>query len=344
MHAVKHTRAAALVSRHGPTCRRVAQSLGAAGIQVRSTPFPSELPLDDVGEVVALLVDLDVSPTEPASVLVGEARAAYPEVTILATAGIDARARLLDALCEADVNHVIPKRGALTLPRGGMPLIGSLEGPDEHDLFAAVRRLLDGPDSPGVTPYLLAGAPVHEVSVRSSADKDDALNHVIAFAESMDLGGEKLRRVELSAEELLMNALYDAPRNSDGAERHARLDRRTPITLGADETVHLRYGCDGQTLAVAVSDPFGSLGKAAVLDRLRKVRDGVPRPAAGVAGAGLGLVMTYSVANQLIFAISPGRLTEATAVLHMGGSNRAAQERGTAVHFYVGGEGATGGW
>ena len=86
----------------------------------------------------------------------------------MATAGVDARARLLDALCEADVNHVIPKRGALTLPRGGMPVLGSLEGPDEHDLFAAVRRLLDGPESPGVTPYLLAGAPVHEVSVRSS--------------------------------------------------------------------------------------------------------------------------------------------------------------------------------
>ena len=80
-------------------------------------------------------------------------------------------------------------------------------------------------------------------------------------------------------------------------------------------------------------------------DRLRKVRDGIPKPNAGVAGAGLGLVMTYSVANQLIFAVSPGRLTEVTAVLHVGGSNRAAQERGTAVHFYVASTGeGNGGW
>ena len=144
----------------------------------------------------------------------------------MATAGVDARARLLDALCESDVNHVIPKRGALTLPRGGMPVLGSLEGPDEHDLFAAVRRLLDGPESPGVTPYLLAGAPVHEVSVRSSQDKDRALESIVAFGESMGLTGEKLRRVELAAEELLMNALYDAPRNADGRARNAELDRR----------------------------------------------------------------------------------------------------------------------
>jgi hypothetical protein len=344
MQATKRMRAAALVSRHGPTCRRVAQSLGAAGVHVRATPFPSELPLDDLDDVVALLVDLDVSPAEPAAVLIAEARSAYPDVPMLATAGVDARARLLDALCEADVNHVIPKRGALTLPRGGMPVLGSLEGPDEHDLFSAVRRLLDGPASPGVTPYLLAGAPVHEVSVRTTDDKEAALAQIIHFAESMDLAGEKLRRVELSAEELLMNALYDAPRNADGALRNADLDRRLAVELGPHETVHMRYGCDGQTLAVAVADPFGSLTKRAVTERLRKVRDGIPGPNSGVAGAGLGLVMTYAVANQLIFSVRPGRLTEVTAVLHVGGSNRAAQERGTAVHFYVGGETTSAGW
>ena len=338
MHAAKRTRAAALVSRHGPTCRRVAQSLGAAGVQVRSTPFPSELPLEDLGEIVALLVDLDVSPDEPAAVLLAEARQAYPDVPLLATAGIDARARLLDALCEADVHHVVPKRGALTLPRGGIPLLGALEGPDEHDLFATMRRILDGPDSPGVAPYLLAGAPIHEASVRNSDDKDRALGELVAFAESMDLTGEKLRRVELASEELLMNALWDAPRNADGAHRHADRDRRDSIELGPHETIHLRWGCDGQTIAVAVADPFGSLSKRAVIERLRKVRDGIPKPSAGVAGAGLGLVMTYAVANQLIFSVAPGKVTEVTAVMHVGGSNRAAQERGTAVHFYVGAE------
>jgi anti-sigma regulatory factor (Ser/Thr protein kinase) len=268
-------------------------------------------------------------------VLISEARQAYPSTPILAVAGIDARQRLLEALCEADVHHVVPKRGALTLPRGGMPVLGSLEGPDEHDLFAAVRRLIEGPERSGVTPYLLSGAPVHEAVVRTTEDKDAALSQIVAFAESMDLGGEKLRRVELATEELLMNALYDAPRSDSGAPRNAHLDRRLSVALGEDETICMRYGCDGQTLAVAVADPFGSLSKKAVTERLRKVADGVPRPQPGVAGAGLGLVMTYSVANQLIFSVSPGKLTEVTAVLHVAGTNRAAQERGTAVHFYA---------
>ncbi len=334
MHKIEaRTRGAALVSKHGPTCRRVAPSLGAAGLQVRHTKVPSELPIDDLADVAALLVDLDVAPQDAPAKLLDEARQAYPNVPLLAVAGIDARARLIEALCEADVSHVVPKRGALTLPRGGMPVIGSLEGPDEHDLFAAVRRLLDGPGMPGVAPYLLAGAPVHELLVRTSEDKEAALNAIVTFAESMDLGGEKLRRVELATEELLMNALYDAPRDA-GVPRHAHLDRRLGVSLAGGEHVRLRYGCDGQTLAVAVQDPFGSLTKQAVTERLRKVNDGIPRPSPGVAGAGLGLVMTYSVANQLVFTVAPGRYTEVTAVMHVAGTNRAAQERGTAVHFY----------
>jgi hypothetical protein len=331
----RRARNAALVSRHRPTCRRVAQSLGAAGLQVRAAPFPSELPVGDLSELAAVLVDLDVAADAAPSVLLGEARTTYPGVPLLAVAGIDARTRLIDALCEPDVNHVLPKRGAHTLPRGGVPVIAALEGPDELDLFAAVRRLLDGPECPGVTPYLLAGAPVHARVVRSSDDKRAALEDIVAFGESMDLGAEKLRRVELSTEELLMNALYDAPRAADGTPRHAALDRRLGVTLAPEEQIQLRFGCDGQTLAVAVADGFGTLTKVAVTDRLRRVADGVPPPAPGVAGAGLGLVMTYAVANQLVFSLSPGRHTEVTAVLHVGGTNRSAQERGTAVHFYL---------
>ena len=160
----------------------------------------------------------------------------------------------------------------------------------------------------------------------------------------MDLTGEKLRRVELAAEELLMNALYDAPRNADGGQRNAALDRRDPVALGADETVHMRYGCDGQTLAVAVADPFGSLSKKAVTDRLRKVRDGIPKPNAGRRRRrprpGDDLLGRQSAHLR----VSPGRLTEVTAVLHVGGSNRAAQERGTAVHFYVAARASGGSW
>jgi hypothetical protein len=346
MHAAKQqvrVRAAAVLSKHGPTCRRVAQSLGAAGLQVRATAIAADLSMGDLDELEALLIDLDVAPGEPVKALVAEARRACPGIPVLATAGIDARARLLSALCEAEVNHVLPKRGALTLGKGELPSLGTLEGPDEQQLFAAVRRLVDaqaGTRAEGVERYLLSGAPVTEMTVRSTAQKEAALDAIMAFAESMNLAGEKRRRVELATQELLMNALYDAPRAKDGSQRHLGLDRRLPVTLEGNEAVRLRYGCDGQTLALAVADSFGALSRRAVIDGLRKIGDGQPSPrGAAPAAAGLGLVMAYSVANQLIFSVERGRSTEVTVALHVGGSNRSAQERGTAVHLYFGREG-----
>src|SRR4051812_20604966 len=113
MHVGKGMRSAALVSRHGPTCRRVAQSLGGAGVWWRPPQFPSELPVGGGGDATALLVALVVARGAARAGLGSEALRGYPAVPLRAAAGVDARTRLLDALCEADVNHVIPKRGAL---------------------------------------------------------------------------------------------------------------------------------------------------------------------------------------------------------------------------------------
>jgi hypothetical protein len=72
--------------------------------------------------------------------------------------------------------------------------------------------------------------------------------------------------------------------------------------------------------------------------RLAQVIGGNPTPQEGHAGAGLGLVMIYSVANQVAFRVVPGRLTEVTVVLHIAGANKDIHERGTSVHFQLQGE------
>ena len=61
------------------------------------------------------------------------------------------------------------------------------------------------------------------------------------------------------------------------------------------------------------------------------------RPQPGVSGAGLGLMLTYTAANQLICHALPGRFTEVTAVMHVSGSNRTALARGSALHLYLDG-------
>jgi anti-sigma regulatory factor (Ser/Thr protein kinase) len=231
---------------------------------------------------------------------------------------------------------VVPKLGGwLDLP----PEQRSFDGPDEQDLAIALRRLfLPQPVPLGAQPYLIQGFSTTEAIVQSSQDKDEALAAVLRLAEALELSDEKKRRIEVATEELLLNAIYDAPRDATGKPTHGALDRRTPVKLGADEQVKLHYGCDGRNFVVSVADRFGALARPAVVESVAKLLDPRgARPAPGVSGAGLGLMLVYSAANQLVAHAVHGRFTEVTAVMHVSGSNRTALARGSALHLYLDG-------
>ncbi len=310
-------RAAALISRHEATRRHVVAALGAAGLQLHAAPAIEELAV--AGKLAAVLVDLDVDPSATVESLIERVRTRYPATPIFAVAGIAVQERLLSAFSLDGVDHVIPKRGAPRSNGRQSEIATLLDGPDRQALFAAMRRVLGAPASPGVELYLLAGASVCEQVVYAAEEREVAIEEVRHFAEGLGFRGERLRRVELCTEELLLNALLDAPLRAGAShERPARL----------------RFGCDGERLAISVLDEYGTLGKTAIARRLQLLASGVLRSVPGSGGAGLGLAMTYLAANQLLFSVVPGVLTEATAVLHVGTAHRDAQSMGCAMHFF----------
>jgi hypothetical protein len=108
------------------------------------------------------------------------------------------------------------------------------------------------------------------------------------------------------------------------------------VRLGAQAQVRVRWGCDGRTFVVSVTDRFGALQRATVASHIQRLLDArSPRLGRGgtTGGAGLGLVLTFSAANQLAIQVSAGRFTEVTAALHVAGSNRAAVARGSSLHI-----------
>jgi hypothetical protein len=251
-------------------------------------------------------------------------------------AGIDAKRRLMATLDSPAVKHVVPKLGSWA-ERAGADRV--FDGPDEQDLAIGLRRLLmPRPDPLGAAPYLIEGFQVTESLIRSSGDKDTTLQSVLDLAGALDLSDEKKRRIEVATEELVLNALYDAPRNPDGKQRFAGMDRRTPITLDSGHEARVQYGCDGRNFVVSVCDRFGALERPQLTRSLMKLLDpSGPRPTAGVSGAGLGLMLTYGAANQLVAHCVSQRFTEVTAVMHVSGSNRTALARGSALHLYLDG-------
>lgn len=326
---------AAIVARHPSTLKHVAQALAVANLSSRQAIGPSFLPRSAPGEFELVILDLDIDPATPPVELCAQVATACKDTPIFVVAGLNARHRLVQALAHPDVVGVVPKIGAWSETA---TTEAKLEGPDEQALGLGLRRRVERATQPsGPAPYLLTGTLLEERVVGGSADKEEALAALLADAARFGLSDEKIRRIETAADELMLNAVYDAPRDERGQPLHADMDRRTPVVLAAQAQVRVRWGCDGRTFVVSVADRFGALQRATVGAHIQRLLDArSPRLGrSGVTGgAGLGLVLTYSAANQLALQVARGRFTEATAALHIAGSNRAAVARGSALYIY----------
>lgn len=330
-------RRAAVVARHPATLKQVAQALGVARLSSRQAIGPSFLPRSGPGEFDVVLLDLDIDAAAPPVELCAQVAAACQETPIVALAGVNARQRLVQSLAHEAVVAIRPKLGAW-METGAQPSPeAKIEGPDEQLLGLALRRRLEPAPQPlGPAPYLLGGTVVEERLVGGSGDKEEALAELLEDAARFGLSDEKVRRIETVADELMLNAVYDAPRGDDGAPLYAHVDRATPVKLGAQQQVRVRWGCDGRIFAVSVADRFGALARDAVATSLGRLLDGrSPRLSrTGTSGTGIGLVLVYTAANELALQVAPNRFTEATAALHVAGSNRAAVARGSSLQLY----------
>jgi hypothetical protein len=331
------TRRAAVVCRHPATLRPVIQAVGIANLGLRQVISPAMLPRSQRGEFECVVLDLDLDPQIPPLELVRAVHTNCPETQILCVAGTNTKTRLVESLQHPSVAGLFPKIGSwLETP-------AMLDGPDEQELAVAIRRLVaHAPIPQGPTPYLIGGSPVEERLIASTAEKDEALQAVLQLGLRIGLSDEKLRRIEVSTDELLMNAMFDAPRDEQGRPRFAALtdeERATPQTFSAKEQVRLRFGSDARSFAISVHDKFGTLTREAVATHIARILEAGgprPRPAGSSAsgGAGLGLVLTFGAANQLVVQTIPGKFTDMTAVIHIAGSNRSALSRGTSLQMY----------
>jgi hypothetical protein len=332
------TRRAAVVCRHPATGRSVTQALGVAGLGLRQVMSPAMLPRSQRGEFECVVLDLDLDPQAAAFELVRSVATLCPETPVICVAGTNAKTRLIESLTHPSVALLFPKMGSWleTSP-------ASNDGPDEQELATAIRRLVARTAMPpGPTPYLMGATPVDERLIASTGEKEEALHAVLALGQRIGLSDEKLRRIEVSTDELLLNAMFDAPRDAEGRPRFARMtkeERAAPQAFSAKEQVRLRFGSDARSLAISVHDKFGTLTRDAVVTHISRVLEaGGPRPrpieSSASGGAGLGLVLTFGAANQLIVHSAPGKFTELTAVIQIAGSNRSALARGSSLQMY----------
>jgi hypothetical protein len=199
--------------------------------------------------------------------------------------------------------------GSLTnLLANPMPLLA-------EELTVTALKLLRR-DIFGLEKYLSWGVEVRSLELADADDRGAAVDALARDVRESGLGQRVVQAASLVADELLSNALYNAPIDDAGERFRGDEPRHGSRPLLGRERVRLRYACDARYFAIEVSDRYGSLDRNIILRCLAKsvVRSSDKVDMRG-RGAGIGIAMVYGCCNHLVFNIDPGRRTEVISLM-----------------------------
>ena len=187
---------------------------------------------------------------------------------------------------------------------------------DRTLLSAMATRVLAG-DIFGLEKHVPWGAQIHSFLVGDYQEKALCISQVSEFCEAMGVRRKYRESIEQCLDEMLMNALYDAPVDEQGRPIFAEIPTRTRISLRVEHKVVVQYVCDGTRFAIGVRDAFGTLERATVLRYLHKCLHSEQQIDRKTGGAGLGLYLITSSSSGVFFHVLPGVATEAVCTFDL---------------------------
>ncbi|MEO8706259.1 MAG: hypothetical protein ABI867_39885 [Kofleriaceae bacterium] len=275
------------------TQRTVQRILGVTGFKVDIA--------DDLEQAMRLLVHL-----QPVLVVIDGALVDRAGVVDLVEAaklrGAEACMTLLGGSSVDQVPAILGLGSVTNLLVHQMPVLA-------EELTITTQKLIRG-DLFGAEKYLLWGTELHATTLVRSSQRADLVGDV---AEQVRARGQSARVASMAmlvADELLSNAVHNAPIDAAGEHYRKDLPRTSDVELSAHEQVRLRWGCDARYLAIEVNDNFGSLDRGTILRALS--RNDV-RESGG--GAGMGIALAYRSCDHLVFNLAPGKRTEIIALI-----------------------------
>ncbi len=185
------------------------------------------------------------------------------------------------------------------------------------NIMTTVTKLATN-DIMGLEKYLNWGVEVHELKVTSSQTRRELIDKTLGFFQDIGIRRSNRERCATVLEELLMNAIYDAPQGPDGKSLYNHLPRTESVELSEHQHSTLRYATDGILFAVSVEDPFGGLKPDVLLKYLESCYSGQAGSLnRGKGGAGRGLHQIVENSDLVVFNLIPSQRTEIIALFRV---------------------------
>jgi hypothetical protein len=178
-----------------------------------------------------------------------------------------------------------------------------------EELTITAQKLIRN-DIFGVEKYLLWGTDLQAITLTRGSQRAELVAQISEQIRSRGQSARVASMAMLVADELLSNAVHNAPVDAAGEHYRRELDRAVELELEGRHQVKLRWGCDARYLAIEVTDSFGSLDRDTILRALAKndVRE-------SGSGAGMGVALAYRSCDHLVFNLAPGKRTEIIALI-----------------------------
>jgi len=183
-----------------------------------------------------------------------------------------------------------------------------------------IRQILGR--SEGLEPFLNRDGKILEIPLTSTLEKNAVVGSVREHLMSHGFSGTFSEKIAVAADELLMNAMYDAPVDELGTPLMTKVARNSAQPLIGKNRICFQFGYDSERCAVQAVDYFGSMDKATVLSHVSKVyKPDEYQVSQRTVGAGLGLATIYRSGASLFFQCKNRSLTVATAILNLNGGS-----------------------
>jgi hypothetical protein len=142
--------------------------------------------------------------------------------------------------------------------------------------------------------FLRPNAKIQNIKLTSTSQKQEAVEAIKNYLQAAQFNSRMATLISNAVDEILMNAMFDAPIDTLGKTTLAQTPRSTVIALEGQSAVEMNVGFDGVYVAISAVDHFGSLDKAKLLKHISRLySDEEYKIKTAVAGAGIGLATVF---------------------------------------------------
>lgn len=212
---------------------------------------------------------------------------------------------------------------------------GDVKDVGEH--YGRLIKASLGPRAFGLENLLKPGTKVQVIQLASSSQKYNAVEAVKAYLLAAKFQTRMATVVANAVDEILMNAMFDAPTDDQGHPILTSTPRSTVLKLEGKNTVEMHVGFDGKYVGISAIDYFGSLDKSKLLSHISKIYVKEEyKVRANQAGAGIGLATVFRSGGSFLFISESHQQTEVVVFFKKSESFRDFKDqfRFIATQFY----------